>query len=332
MTEKNHFRPNWWLRSGHLQTCVAALTARSLIPTRDEWLNLPDGDVLELHWVDSEKKDAPILLLLHGLEGSVYSHYIQGMLQVAKQSGWRAVVMHFRGSSGHINRKPGCYHAGRTEDLHDVLLHIKSVFPESSNITAIGYSLGSNLLLKYLGENPLQDLLKAAVAVSVPFDLEVTSRFLSTGRMQKVYEKRFMKNLKRTIGYKLRFNIDMPITLYDLEQIQTLYDFDEKITAPLHGFKNAKDYYKSCSSRHFLQGIKTPTLIIHAEDDPIIPKATIPKMKRKNPAIQWDIQRYGGHVGFIDGNHPKRLDYWLETRIPRYLNLYMGKERLEGIE
>jgi hypothetical protein len=325
MNDSTSFRPIWWLKSGHVQTCMAALTPRPILETRDEWINLPDGDVLELHWVEAEKPDAPILLLLHGLEGSVRSPYIQGMLQLAQRNKWRAVVMHFRGSTGHINRTPQCYHAGRTEDLTSVLTHIRACHPKSSQMVAVGYSLGSNLLLKFLGENPNQSWLNAAVAVSVPFDLEATTRSLSSG-MAQIYQKRFMKSLKRTIGYKLHFSMDMPVTLYELEQIKTMYEFDERVTAPLHGFKNAKDYYDNCSSQHFLEHIQTPTLIIHAEDDPIIPKWVIPKMKHKNKAISWDIQRHGGHVGFINGKHPKQLSYWLEERIPKYLSNYMESQ------
>lgn len=326
MTEKMVFQPNWWLKSGHMQTCVAALTPRPLLQTRDEWINLPDGDVLELHWVDAERVEAPILLLLHGLEGSVRSPYIQGMLQLAQRNHWRAVVMHFRGSTGHINRTPQCYHAGRTEDVLSVLTHIRSLHPEASQMVAVGYSLGSNLLLKFLGENPTQTWLSAAVAVSVPFDLEATTRSLRSG-MGRIYQKRFMKSLKRTISYKLHFSMDMPISLFELEQIHTLYEFDDKVTAPLHGFSSAKEYYTSCSSQHFLEHIRTPTLIIHAEDDPIIPKWVIPRMKHKNHAISWDIQRYGGHVGFINGNNPKQLSYWLEERIPHYLDAFIEKTK-----
>ena len=312
------FKPCWWLPSGHLQTCAASLALRPIIATTQEAIPLPDGDQLELYWLHSEQASlqAPIVLLLHGLEGSVSSHYIQGMLQQIKNHGWRGVMLHFRGSNGCVNALPEGYHAGKTSDLIAALNFIAGRYPEAS-CNAVGYSLGANVLLKFLGEYPEQTAIQNAVAVSPPFDLQASSRFMHQG-INRLYERYFMKKLKRSISRKLAQGIPMPVDLDVLNQISHLREFDEYITAPLHGFTDAEDYYTRCSSHSFLRAIQTPTLIIHAEDDPMIPKATIPQAHQLSPAIQMEVYPHGGHVGFISGGRPGKLNYWLEQRIPQY--------------
>ena len=282
---------------------------------------LPDGDTLELHWLSAEQRDAPILFLLHGLEGSVRSGYIQGMLQVAKYHHWRAVLPHLRGSSGRINNIAQSYHAGRTDDIEIALQHITRRFPNAPCV-AVGYSLGANLLLKYLGEYPAQPFIKASVAVCAPFDLAATAAQLSQG-VNKIYEHTFVESLKKTIAYKMALNMPMPIDWLELANIKTMHDFDDKITAPLHNFLNAKDYYTQSSCLQFLPHIQIPTLIISAQDDPLIPKEVIPSQKQLSQHITLDIQQHGGHVGFISCKALGKLHYWLEERIPEYLNRYI---------
>lgn len=312
------FKPCWWLPNGHLQTCVAALTTRPLMTTQNELIPLNDGDMLELCWQKPAEDDAPCptLLLMHGLEGSVQSHYIQGMLGQVKKLGWRAVVLHFRGSNGRVNNLPQAYHAGKTEDLIVALKLIQARYRGSPCI-GIGYSLGANVLLKFLGEMPDQSWLKQAVAVSPPFDLAATCKYLSGGF--RIYEKHFIKKLKFSFIRKLERGIAMPLDLLGLKKIKSLYEFDNQVTAPLSGFTNAEDYYNQCSSHRFLKSIQTPTLIIHAKDDPMIPKEVIPNENQLSSHVILDLHEKGGHIGFISGGRPGRLEYWLEKRILNYL-------------
>ncbi len=317
----NDFEPCMWLANGHLQTWAGALFPRVQQDTEMESLALPDGDTLELHWLSAEQTDAPILFLLHGLEGSVRSGYIQGMLQVAKNHHWRAVLPHLRGSGGRINNISQSYHAGRTDDLDIALQHIRARYPNAPCV-AVGYSLGANLLLKYLGENSAQPFIKTAIAVCAPFDLAATAAKLSQG-VNKIYEHTFVESLKKTIAYKMALNMSMPIDWLELANIKTMHDFDDKITAPLHNFLNAKEYYAQSSCLQFLPNIQIPTLIINAQDDPLIPKEVIPSQKQLNQHITLDIQQHGGHVGFISCRAMGKPSYWLEERIAHYLTCYI---------
>jgi predicted alpha/beta-fold hydrolase len=292
------FQPCRWIANGHLQTLAGALLPRTWQQTQLEHLPMAQGDVLEMHSLDAPTNDAPILLLIHGLEGSVYSSYIQGMLQIAKQHQWRAIIPHL---SGRHNQ---------TRELVTILHHLHARYPQAP-FAAVGYSLGGNLLLKFLGENPKQDFIHAAVGVSVPFDLEATVKKLGTG-LGKLYEKNFVNQLKKTVRQK--------VDAKTLREIKTIYDFDDKVTAPLYQFLNAKDYYEKTSCIHFLPHIKTPTLIINAKDDPMIPEHTIPSSQQVSKDVILDIQQYGGHVGFISCKSLGKFQYWLEERIPPYLN------------
>ncbi|MFI4954800.1 MAG: hydrolase [Gammaproteobacteria bacterium] len=312
------FHPNPLLRNGHVQTCMAALLPRKIQTLRFEHILLKDGDILELHWLDAQDPTAPTVLLMHGMEGSVHSPYIQGMLNIIKQLGWRAAVLHMRGCQGRINLLPQCYHAGKTDDIELTLNHIKTHYLQSRQIFAIGYSLGGNQLLKFLGENPAQNFITAAVAVSIPFDLEACTRCIHQG-FNQVYERRFLRSLKNTIEQKLQRNMDMPVSSQKLQEIKTLYDFDDQVTAPLHGFAGANEYYSRSSCGQFLSSIKTPTYILHAEDDPFIPKSVIPLPAQVSSAVTLNIQRYGGHVGFINLSLWSKPHYWLEKTIPLYL-------------
>lgn len=312
------FYPNYWLRNPHVQTCVAALLPRKIPVTRLEQIALVDGDILEVHWLDAADSTAPILLLLHGMEGSLHSPYISGMLQMVQPLGWRAAVLHMRGCQGRINLLPQCYHAGKTDDLELVLNYIKTAYPHTQGIFALGYSLGGNQLLKFLGENPAQNIIAAAIAVSIPFDLEACTRQIHTG-FNRVYEQRFLKSLKNTIAQKLVRHMPMPVTMQELLTIQTLYDFDDRITAPLHGFSGAPEYYQRSSCHQFLTQINTPTLIVHAIDDPFVPPHTLPSVTQVSASVELCIQQFGGHVGFISIAANGKPHYWLEQQISRYL-------------
>ena len=319
-----NFEPCWWLSNGHLQTCAAALIKRPHYRTQAECIKLADGDVLELHWSHTPNPEAPILLLLHGLEGSVSSNYIQGMLHAAKLHHWRAVVMHLRGCQGRVNAVAQTYHAGKTDDLETTLEHIHDAFPAAKQVFAIGYSLGGNILLKFLGENPERNLVDAAVGISLPFDLAATTHYLQTG-IRQYYEHRFLRTMKGTIAHKIDLGMNMPVNKQELHKIHTLYNFDNQVTAPLHGFKNAKDYYRRSSCAQFLPAIQTPTLIVHAVDDPFVPSAVIPDKKAVSPQVNLNILPHGGHVGFISTKKNGGIYFWLERYIPQYLTKLMDK-------
>ena len=208
-----------------------------------------------------------ICLVLHGLEGSMDSHYSGPLLMAATRANMQAVFMHFRGCSGEPNRLPRRYHSGDTSDLICVLDTIKKRYPDR-NIHAIGVSLGGNILLKYLGEHGNSPAVQSAAAISVPYDLANGARTLRHGTA-KIYQRHLLGSLQSSFFKKTRM-MKMPIPIPDKDEIDTIYDFDNLVTAPLHGFRDADDYYEKSSCRQFIPSIRTPTLLLHAIDDPFL--------------------------------------------------------------
>lgn len=309
---KKQFTPPWWLQNRHLQSCYSTLfphTAKTIINW--EQLELPDGDFLDLCWAGPS--GAPIVILLHGLEGSVNSHYIQVMLDALVDDGWQVVVMHFRTCSGRLNRLPRSYHAGETGDLTYLLQVLKNRFP-GRKISAIGFSLGGNVLLRYLVENPISPL-SCAIAISVPFELNKCSDYLAY-----IYHRRLLKSMKQKIIDKIKHGYEMPTTVSEVRTADSFRSFDEMVTAPLHGFSNADDYYSKVSVRPYLRFIERPTLIIHALDDPLVPADSVPARDELSENIYFELTRKGGHVGFIEGVLPWSPRYWLKERILGFLN------------
>ncbi len=317
---KNIFKPAWWLPGPHLQTLVASFMPRNRnLDTRFERLELNDGDFLDLAWIG--QGSGPRVLILHGLNGSVNSHYVKGILATIEKRGWRGVLMHFRGCSTENNRLAQSYHAGETGDLQTVISTLM-LREENSPLYAVGYSLGANVLLKYLGErdkNGLENPLKAAVAVSTPFKLAQTAKHLSSG-FRRIYQWHLVRGL--CAAYRRKFT-HMPtppeIDVLKVKRLKTFWDFDNAITAPLHGFKSADDYYAKSSSAQYLSTIKTPTLIVHARNDPFTTLECLPKESEISTAICLDMPEKGGHVGFISGKYPWQPIFWLENRIMNYL-------------
>ena len=315
MLAESRFRPAWWLKNNHLQTIWPALFRRpKKIPLQWQTFDTGDGDFIDLVW--TQANNGPIIILLHGLEGSIRSHYISGMLHRIETRGWQGVLMHFRGCSGRHNKLQCSYHSGETGDLRRLIQHLRQRHPER-DLAVIGYSLGGNVLLKYLGEEKHRSTLKAAVAVSVPFELAKGSARLGQG-ISRLYQRRFIKSLTDKMRSKFQ-DRQVPFDLGQLDKWHTLPLFDHYVTARLHGFEGADDYYTKCSSRQFLPSIKTPTLIIHAADDPFIPAAAIPSPPELSPQVTLELTHAGGHVGFISGTSPFKPDYWLEKRIPAFL-------------
>jgi len=309
------FTPAWWCRGAHLQTLWPYLCRpRPQVVLRRERLELPDGDFLDLDWLATDGR-GPVVLILHGLEGSSNSKYALGMLRAAGARGWRGVVMHFRGCSGEPNRLPRGYHSGETGDVAHVVSLLKAREPQT-RIGVVGYSLGGNVLLKWLGESGERAPIDAAVAVSVPFLLGNSARRMEQG-FSRIYQWELVARLRRSIVAK-RKRMQLPLRRAGLNGIWTFREFDEHVTAPLHGFAGADDYYLKSSSRQYLKHITAPTLVIHSSDDPFMTPDTAPGRDELSPAIDFELYPCGGHVGFVTGAVPWRASYWLEDRIPRF--------------
>lgn len=310
------FEPAWWCRGPHAQTLWARLLRRT--PEVSYWrerLELPDGDFIDLDW--SEHGRGPIVIVLHGLEGSSASPYARGLMRAIERRGWRGVVMHFRGCSGEPNRLARSYHSGDTGDLAYFVNTLRRRDPRAP-LAAVGFSLGGNVLLKWLGKAGAAVPLRAAVAVSVPYVLSCAADRLNRG-FSRLYQWRLLHSLCRTVIEKRR-NIQLPLKVRDLSALKSFRDFDEHVTAPLHGFDGADHYYTVASSRQYLKGITVPTLLLHARDDPFMTEATIPRKNELSETVTLEVCSHGGHVGFVTGSWPWRARYWLEERIPAYLD------------
>ena len=312
MIVESDFRPLWWLRNPHLQTLWPVfLHRRPRLGLRRERLELADGDFLDLAWHDA---DGPLVLVLHGLEGSLHSHYAAAVMAALAAAGYHAVFMHFRGCSGEANRLDRAYHSGDTGDVAAVAQHAiratgKPLF------AAIGYSLGGNVVLKWLGEQGDGAQPATAVAVSVPFRLADGAKRMSRG-LSRVYERHLVSRLRAS--YKRKFTRRKSPLDVDIDTVDGFWAFDDRVTAPLHGFRDVHDYYGRSSSRQFLGAIRRPTLIVHAADDPFMFPDTLPTEAEMSDSVTLELASHGGHVGFIGGGLLPR--YWLEDRIVRHLN------------
>ncbi|MFQ5660849.1 MAG: hydrolase [Gammaproteobacteria bacterium] len=320
MTKENRFKPAWWLPGPHAQTLWPHLFRRlprlKLIPER---LELPDGDFVDLCW--TERRPGPIVAVFHGLEGCIRSPYATGIMAAIHSKGWRGVFMHCRGCSGEPNRLNRSYHSGDTGDIGYLLQTLRQRHP-GTPLAAVGYSLGGNALLKYLGEDENEKYLAVAAAVSVPFILSDSADRLERG-VSRFYQYYLLHRLHKKTASKFAGK-QSPIALSNLFNLNTFRSFDNEITAPLHGFRNVDDYYNRCSSRQFLKNIHTPVLIINAMDDPFMTPAVIPKPDELSEQVRLELSETGGHVGFISGNVPWHARYWLEERIPEYLQKFIG--------
>lgn len=318
------FSPAWFLPGPHFQTIWGRLTRpRRLVSLRREALELPDGDELLLDHLDAP--DSPLhFILLHGLEGSSHSVYMQGTLAAIQRHGHSATAINFRSCARapHSllelipNRRPRFYHSGDTGDFDFVVRTLAARMP-AKKLVAFGASLGGNVVLKWLGENPDQTFLAAAAALSVPYDLGAGSRHLDSSAAGRFYVNTFLKTLKKKVT---RPDIAARIDVNRVLQARNFMEFDDAATAPLHGFRDANDYYDRCSSIHFLGRIRTPALALNAEDDPFIPADVLRRARAAaSPSIDFRTTKWGGHVGFIGGRAPWRCEYWAEELVVRWL-------------
>lgn len=309
------FRPAPWLRGPHRQTLFAYLChPRPRLPWRHERLELPDGDFVDLAHLDGG--DGPIVCLFHGLEGCLASHYVGGLAHNLVAAGLRVTFMHFRGCSGEPNRLPRAYHSGDTGDMEYLLATLRLRAPDVP-LAAVGFSLGGNALLKHLGERGDDTPLAAAVAVSVPFDLDACATRIDTG-FSRVYQARLVRRMQRSTRARLERLGHLPIDIAAMERARSFRAFDDCVTAPLHGFTGAADYYARASSGPWLQRIRVPVRIIQARDDPFVGPGPVPGPGDVSATVELDVSDHGGHVGFVAGRG-MRPAWWLDDRIPAWL-------------
>ncbi len=322
------FNPGFILKNRHVQTLYSTFFAKPVkLDFEIERFELSDGDFVECYWYNRADTDKgrPIVTLFHGLEGSFQSPYIQKVMQSLKKEGFSSVLMHFRGCSLKENLLPRSYHSGDTSDAREWIEYLSKKYTLST-LFAVGYSLGANMLLKLLAQYSDKSPLRACVAVSAPMLLDVCANQMNRG-FSKIYQAHLMKHLKNSLLKKYR---KFPMKKYigideqKVKKLKTFWDFDGVYTAPIHGFDSAQDYYRRSSSKQYLKEIKTPTLIIHAQDDPFMTPEVIPKESEVSLHVRLNILKHGGHVGFIDGTlfKPK---YYLQERITTYIKEYAQK-------
>lgn len=319
------FHAPWWAGNRHLQTVWAPLCRKlGPPPRRREKLTMPDGDFVNLDWVDDGDAKSPLVILLHGLAGSGDSIYIVGMQHALRTAGIGSVTMMFRGAGGEPNRLARTYHGGDTGDLAALLAALTARFPQRK-IAAIGYSLGGNVLLKYLGERGDETPLAAGVSVCAPLQLAVAADQLDVG-LARIYRDRLLRELLHNLAAKevaLRNGGNAPQAeqlraLGNLSTIRSFREYDGRVIAPLHGFRDADDYYARSSARQFLAAVRKPALVVHAIDDPFMTPAVAPRASEVSASVELAVSAQGGHVGFVQGS-PRQPHYWLEETIPRWL-------------
>jgi predicted alpha/beta-fold hydrolase len=307
------FKPCWWLKNAHTQTIAATWFKAQKLEGIADRVELADGDFIDLIWYGQTRVNQPLVLILHGLEGSDDSHYVRSAVRALEQAGFRVVFMFHRGCSAEHNRLARSYHSGETGDMAEVMMHIEIRTGEAI-YAAVGYSLGANALLKYLGEQGASARVERAIAVSTPFDLHAACIKLDSG-LSRVYQRHLVDRLIRRFEGKFK-NRPSPISV-KASTLKSFLKFDEHVTAALNGFDGALDYYTRSSSRQYLSGIRKPCLIIHAADDPFLPDTCIPSTVELPACVKLQLSQNGGHVGFIEGRlKPRR---WLDGAILRFL-------------
>lgn len=316
------FTPATCLRNPHVQTILPLFLPSLGLTLITEEFFFNDGDFTQIVWSQDPNARAyeAVTVLFHGLGGSIDSHYVQGMMQSLQEIGHLCVLMHFRGCGSKDNNAIHTYHAGETEDARTFIAYLQAKFPKA-RLHAVGYSLGGNMLLKLLSSYADTSPLHSAVAVSTPLELETCTRHLSKG-FARIYQNYLLKDLKAKLLMKSkRLDLITPLGLSDerIKKIKSIYEFDDIYTARVHGFKDALDYYTKNSSRQFLKGVLTPTLMIHAKDDPFMPSSVLPEPSELSAMIELELCSNGGHVGFVEGSllHPR---LWLPKRVLTFFN------------
>jgi len=308
---RSEFAPPFFLRNGHVQTILGALRPRRIgLAYESERLELPDGDFVDLDWARAGHRR--VAVLSHGLEGNSQNNDIRGLASALNASGWDVLAWNFRGCSGETNRLMRFYHSGETLDLAAVIAHAATRY---ADLALAGFSLGGNMTLKYLGEGPAHPSIRAAAAVSVPIDLASSARALDRRWGNRIYLGRFMRRLTAKVEAKaIRFPGE--IDAVDIRGVRSFAEFDDRFTARIHGFRDAEDYWARSSSRQYLPGIRIPTLLLNALDDPFLTPESFPFPEAaQNPHLSLEAPASGGHLGFLDGNGS-----WVERRVPGFFS------------
>lgn len=337
MLIQSTFKPAWWLNNPHLQTIYPTFCRKLPVPPKQqrERLLTPDHDFIDLDWCHAAPTGhkQPLVMLIHGLTGSSASNYIQGLQLTLQAIGWRSVAINLRGCSGEFNNTSRCYHSGETQDLHFIYQTLHAREPNTP-LAAVGFSLGGNMLLKWLGEQQQQISLFGAVAVSVPLLLNVCATKLDNG-FAKLYRLYLLRALKSYIHDKQRHlaqlnqcaEAEILAELGSLHDVKSFWEYDERVIAKLYAFQDAGDYYQRSSSRQYLHAIKIPTLMIQAVDDPFMTAEVLPTPAELSSHIDLEITPAGGHVGFVTGSQPGKPEFWLEQRIPAFLQQQLQQTR-----
>lgn len=317
------YRAPAWLPGGHLQTLYSSLFIRAPhVAYRRERLELDDGDFLDFDWLDG-RPGAPVVALFHGLEGSANSPYARTLMHHAHARGWHGVVAHFRGCSGEDNRLPRAYFAGDSGDVARMVRHVGACHP-GAPLFAVGVSLGGNALLKWLGESrgAARALVQAAAAVSAPLDLAAAGHALDRGFNRRVYTAHFLATLKKK-ALKKAARFPGLLDTQSIAKATTFREFDTLVTARLHGFRDADDYWQRVSSKPLLKGIAVPTLVLNARNDPFLPASALPLPADASASVTLEQPPCGGHVAFPTGPFPGRID-WLAQRLIRHFDTRAG--------
>ncbi len=315
MIKQSTFKPLWYLKNPHAQTLLANFIHPQPPQVSYETVDLPDGDTLEL--ARGTATGPNTVLILHGLEGSLRSAYAQRLINSLNSQNIPVVLMFFRGCNGKPNIKVRSYHSGETEDLRAVINYLKK--NGSKKLALVGYSLGGNVTLKYMGEQQTDESIVCATAISVPLLLNICADTMNRG-FSRVYQYGLMRRLIKKVQQKQPLihaagMSDKP------ELLKTFVEFDNTYTAPSHGFKDAHHYYQICSSRQFLKHINKPTLLLHSKDDPFMTEAVLPGESELSEQVMLELSTHGGHVGFI-GGHFFKPRFWLEQRIINFCQQY----------
>lgn len=320
LIETSSYRSPFGLSNGHLQTIYPTVFRRQpIVDYARERIDTPDGDFLDLDWLKTGTTNR-LVILTHGLESSSNSKYICGMAQVFERRGWHALAWNLRGCSGEPNACLTSYHSGSTGDLSTVINH--AIRTQSyDTIALVGFSLGGNITLKYLGDigNAVAPAIKAAVAFSVATDLASSAARLERFE-NKIYMRRFLTTLTDKVRYKMK-QFPGKVAAAKLNRMRTFREFDGTYTAPLNGFENANDYWRRCSCSQVLSNISVPTLLVNAYNDPFLPEACYPsKVAQNHSKLYLETPRSGGHMGFIALNEEN--EYWSERRAIEFIQGY----------
>jgi uncharacterized protein len=303
-----------WLPGGHLQTLYPALFLRGPdLPYRRERWELDDGDFLDVDWMDGDR-GTPLVVVFHGLEGSSRSPYAKKLMAHARQRGWRGAVIHFRGCSGEPNRLPRAYFAGDSAEIQTALQRIRSASAVPA-MHAVGISLGGNALLKWLGESGGQagSIIQSAAAISAPLDMRAAGHALDSGFNRRVYTAHFLSTLKRKSLDKAMRHPEA-LDADAIRKAATFREFDTHVTARLHGYRDAEDYWLRTSSKPGLKHIAVPTLVLNAKNDPFLPASALPSAADVSASVVLEQPDEGGHVAFPQGPFPGNID-WLPQRV-----------------